>query len=413
MFCRVKLRNEEKPEKRIKTKRNIKLILISIIVLIVIVGMFTYTKFFSAKENILTSISQQNKSSPIWPMFQYDERRTGQCPYDTSMNNGTLKWKFKTDGMVQSSPAIGSDGTIYVGSNDDYLYALNPDGTLKWKFKTDGWIRSSPAIGSDGTIYVGSNDDYLYALNPDGTLKWKFKTIKEIDITSPLISSDGTLYVGSSDGYLYALNPDGTLKWKFKTDGWIRYSPAISQNGTIYVVSDGNFYIYAINPDGTLKWKLRMTLINTHPVIGSGETIYLSGNFVTEERKNHLYAIHSSEYFEIKFESYDIIGYLAIDSKNNIYIGTVLPSGIYAIDSEGTLKWKFDTYGAIGSNPVIASERTIYWPYENCLYAINPDGTLKWEFITSEEIQSSPVISSDGTIYVGSNDGYLYAISGK
>ena len=373
MFCRVKLRNEEKPEKRIKTKRNIKLILISIIVLIVIVGIFTYTKFFSAKENILTSISQQNKSSPIWPMFQYDARRTGQCPYDTSMNNGTLKWKFKTDGMVQSSPAIGSDGTLYVGSNDSYIYAINPDGTLKWKFKT----------------------------------------IKEIDITSPLISSDGTLYVGSSDGYLYALNPDGTLKWKFKTDGWIRYSPAISQNGTIYVVSDGNFYIYAINPDGTLKWKLRMTLINTHPVIGSGETIYLSGNFVTEERKNHLYAIHSSEYFEIKFESYDIIGYLAIDSKNNIYIGTVLPSGIYAIDSEGTLKWKFDTYGAIGSNPVIASERTIYWPYENCLYAINPDGTLKWEFITSEEIQSSPVISSDGTIYVGSNDGYLYAISGK
>ncbi|HXK70393.1 MAG TPA: PQQ-binding-like beta-propeller repeat protein, partial [Caldisericia bacterium] len=47
-----------------------------------------------------------------------------QCPYDTSKNNGTLKWKFKTDGMVQSPPAIGSDGTIYVGSNDGYLYAI-------------------------------------------------------------------------------------------------------------------------------------------------------------------------------------------------------------------------------------------------------------------------------------------------
>ena len=124
MFCRLKLKNEEKPEKRIKTKRNIKLILISIIVLIVIVGIFTYTKFFSAKENILTSISQQNKSSPIWQMFQYDERRTGQCPYDTSKNNGTLKWKFITSEEIQSSPVISSDGTIYVGSNDGYLYAI-------------------------------------------------------------------------------------------------------------------------------------------------------------------------------------------------------------------------------------------------------------------------------------------------
>jgi len=124
MFCRLKLKNEEKPEKRIKTKRNIKLILISIIVLIVIVGIFTYTKFFSAKENILTSISQQNKSSPIWQMFQYDARRTGQCPYDTSKNNGTLKWEFITSEEIQSSPVISSDGTIYVGSNDGYLYAI-------------------------------------------------------------------------------------------------------------------------------------------------------------------------------------------------------------------------------------------------------------------------------------------------
>ena len=30
-------------------------------------------------------------------------------------------------GSDQSSPAIGADGTIYVGSNDDNLYALNPE----------------------------------------------------------------------------------------------------------------------------------------------------------------------------------------------------------------------------------------------------------------------------------------------
>lgn len=80
---------------------------------------------------------------------------------------GTLKWKFKTDGLVKSSPAIGKDGTIYVGSEDKYVYAINPDGTLKWKFLTDGSVYSSPAIGEDGTIYVGSYDGNLYAIYSD------------------------------------------------------------------------------------------------------------------------------------------------------------------------------------------------------------------------------------------------------
>ena len=66
------------------------------------------------------------------------------------------KWAFKTGDWVRSSPAIGSDGTIYVGSDDDNLYAINPDGSMKWRFKTGSYVFSSPAIGSDGTIYVGS-----------------------------------------------------------------------------------------------------------------------------------------------------------------------------------------------------------------------------------------------------------------
>jgi len=115
------------------------------------------------------------------------------------------KWKFKTGGRVFSSPAIGLDGTIYVGSDDKHLYAINPDGTLKWRFKTESDIDySSPAIGSEGTVYVGSDDKHLYALNPDGTLKWKFKTGGKVH-SSPAIGLDGTIYVGSDDKHLYAI----------------------------------------------------------------------------------------------------------------------------------------------------------------------------------------------------------------
>ena len=93
-----------------------------------------------------------------------------------SVPNGTLKWAYTTGGNVGSSPAIASDGTIYVGSWDGKLYAIHPDGTLQWAYTTGDHVGSSPAIAKDGTIYVGSNDNKLHALNPNGTLQWAYTT---------------------------------------------------------------------------------------------------------------------------------------------------------------------------------------------------------------------------------------------
>ncbi len=105
-------------------------------------------------------------------------------------------------GFAYSSPAIGADGTIYVGgaasdNANNALYAVNPDGTVKWTFQTGNFVASSPAISADGTIYVGSADDNLYAINPNGTEKWVFATGSEILFSSPAIGADGTIYIGS------------------------------------------------------------------------------------------------------------------------------------------------------------------------------------------------------------------------
>jgi len=162
---------------------------------------------------------------------------------------GTAKWVFNTydhnhDGpsYIVSSPAISSDGTIYVGSRDNKLYAINPDGTKKWEFTSEGWVDSSPAIGPDGTIYVGSRDHYLYAINPNGTLKWKFKTGGYV-YSSPAIGTDGVIYVGSNDGKVYAVNPDGTKQWEFTTGARVVSSPSIGPDGIVYVGShDGKLY---------------------------------------------------------------------------------------------------------------------------------------------------------------------------
>ena len=40
-----------------------------------------------------------------------------------------MDWNASTGGVIFSSPAIGADGSIYIGSNDNKLHAFNPDGS--------------------------------------------------------------------------------------------------------------------------------------------------------------------------------------------------------------------------------------------------------------------------------------------
>jgi outer membrane protein assembly factor BamB len=354
--------------------------------------------------SLRTLAASATLTGEIWPVFRHDLQHTGRSQYDTSANNGTLKWKYSTGGVIYSSPAIGSDGTIYAGSRDSYFYALNPDGTLKWRYETGNGIWSSPAIGSDGTIYVGSDDHYLYALNPGGNLKWKYRT-GDMIWSCPAIGSDGTIYIGSNDHYLYALNTDATLKWRYKTGDTIITSPAIGFDGTIYVASNDT-YLYVINPDGTLNWRYKTGgEIESSPAIGSDGTTYI-GSFDT-----YLYSLNSDGTLKWKFQTGQWVeSSPSIGSDGTIYVGSN-DHYLYSLNSDGTLKWKFQTGQWVESPPSIGSDGTIYvGSNDHYLYSLNSDGTLKWKYKTGDMTKSSPAIGSDGTIYVGSEDHYLYAI---
>ncbi len=191
---------------------------------------------------------------------------------------GNVEWDWKANWCIISSIAIGDDNTIYVGSKDHHLYAIDPDlQGPKWSVSTgeffDGHlVDCSPAIGADGTIYFGSDqfgaaghwqdphnpipvDTAFWAANPDGTLKWNFFVGDGVE-SSPAIGPDGTIYFGSFDGALYALTDMGgyaDLKWKFQTGGAIDASPTVDADGVIYIGSRDST-LYALYPDGTIKW---------------------------------------------------------------------------------------------------------------------------------------------------------------
>ena len=116
----------------------------------------------------------QLNSGP-WPMFQQNAMHTGQSSFRGS-ESGELVWSYETGYELYSSPTVGSDKAIYVGSDDNRLYTLTSTGSLAWSYRTGHWVDSSPAIGSDGRVYVGSADNRLYGLISDGSLLWSYRT---------------------------------------------------------------------------------------------------------------------------------------------------------------------------------------------------------------------------------------------
>jgi len=224
--------------------------------------------------------------------------------------NGTRKWAYHTGDVITSSPAIGDDGTIYIGSHDDYVYAFYPNGTVKWRFQTGSWVHASPTIGSDGTIYIGSDDSHLYALNPEnGSMVWRCH-VPGGTWCSPAIGSDGTLYLGTFDMVFCAINPNGTIKWTYNAPGriWFGSSASISSDGTIFLgtttMDGGSGALIALNPDGTERFKDTQGVYPTSPAIAEDGTVYAYGGSlhafgsgepkkieITEPEPGHLYLL--------------------------------------------------------------------------------------------------------------------------
>jgi len=270
------------------------------------------------------------------------------------------------------------------------------DGTIKWTFDTGASIECSPVIGPDGTIYIGNHANDFFAINPDGTEKWRF------DVGEPLLFEEYNVWKG------------------------ILSTPAIDEDGTIYFSSLSD-YLFALNPDGTEKWRFSIPVTGdgwSSPAIDKNGTIYIGTTYKSDENaeggvndKGKLFAINpdGTEKWRFTVQS-TIYSAPAIDKDGIIYFGTYDyrgPNGIvYALNSDGTEKWNFTIEKHIESSPTIGSDGTIYiGSYIGNIYAINPDGTEKWHFETGDGVSSTPAIDKNGTIYIGSWNANFYALN--
>ena len=287
---------------------------------------------------------------------------------------GRVLWSVTRADWVDSTPAVGPDGTIYVGSHDGRLYALQPaNGAIRWSYNAGTFISSSPAIGADGTLYFGSGSFRLHAVGPDGRERWTFPVGDWIE-SSPAVAVDGTVYVGCRDGSLYAVSREGRERWRFRTGGRIDGSPAIGADGTIYIGSTDQ-RMYAVAPDGAKRWEYFTNgAIFSSPVLGADGSVY--------------FASDDTRFYSLAPE-------------------------------DGRLRWRVDLNSSSASTAAVRGDGAIIVAADDgVVRALQPaDGGLLWRFDTraapGDYIESSVLVAPDGALYFGSLDGRLYKLRGN
>lgn len=305
--------------------------------------------------------------------FRGDAAHHGIYRGDAPRQFHRVKWTFPTGDRIVSSP-VYRDGTIYFGSDDGNVYAVNAaDGRQRWKRRTGGPVASTPALDGD-MLYVASYDGKLYALDArTGVPKWRFHGGEDPAIhnqvgfqSSPAIV-DGTVYTGCRDSHLYAIDAaTGNEKWRFDANGsWVNSSPAVVDGKVLFATSDSSLYLVAD--------------ANT-------------GKVITREQGNAL-----------MFSSPAVAG-------DVVFIG-VLNGSLEARDlASGNLLWTFETDAAKrNAGWALTAERRfnapmLFWS----TWREAPLVATERQFDVGS-IFSSPLVV-DGVVFFGSSDGNLYAI---
>lgn len=174
--------------------------------------------------------------------------------YAIDAATGKRLWTFDAKAEVATSPAW-FNGLVLFGAADGKFYAVTRDGKQQWVFDAKRPIFSSPVVDPQGTVYFGSTDAVMTALDAaTGKLRWQ-NTDAQYSIESKPLLRDGKLYFGAWDGYVYRYNcADGKTDWKkpgtYNMKKVVRYyapadaSPVIA-NSALYVTDrgyDGGIY---------------------------------------------------------------------------------------------------------------------------------------------------------------------------
>jgi outer membrane protein assembly factor BamB len=402
-----------------------------------------------------------------WPMFHRDNRHTGLSTETTIRGSNadslTFQWVVNTGAPSYVSPAVAFNSTLgkslaYVGNQVGTVTAYDTTtGDRVWWFNAGAAIQSSPAVAGN-TVYVGSSDHKLYALNATtGGFRCAFTT-SGVVASSPVVANlagvGDVVFVGENGlsgaddgGHVWAIKAsDCSQLWVFDGFGeppgsatlagsWSPISFARDVNGrslAIFGGSSSDSGVYAVDArTGQRVWRFQAATFAEDDDVGAGATVsppgmngFADGVVYISGKSRIVYALNlrTGQFiwqFSIRADSPTVGGSTRSTAAlvaNRLYVG--YGAGLYALNAlTGAKVWRSRDVGPatpeVISSPAVSGpigdRAIVFGDMGGKIRALNlATGAPVWSYATGGFIYASPALAN-GKVFITSSDGFLYS----
>jgi outer membrane protein assembly factor BamB len=366
---------------------------------------------------LVTSLAVVASAHP-WACFHGDPQHTGRSPYVVGAPLSRVA-AYCTGGEVSGSPVVRDDGAVLVGARDVKLYCL--DGNLtspQWVADLAGYgtsiYFSAPALDDSGNAYITTSRK-LVKVSRVGTVEWAWPDHNSLSIShSPVIGQDGKVYFACYSDSLYALNPDSTLAWAADLGNSVNSAPAVGPDGRIYIATTrgSGCKLWCFEPDGSSPWSFDLAAGAelASPAVGPDTVIYIGAG-------RYLYAVNPNGTLKWRDSLLaQVQSCPAIANESTLYV--VAGARLYCIDADSGVRWRVSIGGSNYCSPAVDAQGNVFVGSANgpasALYCIAPDSTIVDSYVIGDDIWSSPAIggTTTGRVYFGGMNDSIYLFMG-
>lgn len=353
--------------------------------------------------------AQDGKRGASWPIYRGDSSLSGVAP-GTIGTDLKLAWTFETEGPILSSPVV-ADGTVFFGSSDQSVYAVDlRTGEKRWSFETGDLVDAPPLI-LNGKVYIGSADYFFYCLDAaTGALVWKYETDDQILGSANWTRlPDGSvrILVGSYDYKLYCFDEaKGEKVWEYETDDRVNGTPAILGDRVVFGGCD------AVLHQVSIATGERVARVPLGPGCHIAGSVALAGGKAYFGHYGNAFVCIDTETGELDWfyadPTHPFFSSPAIGTDRVVFGGR--DRQLHCVRrSDGEPLWTFPTRRKVDGSPVIVGDKVVFGSGDGRLYILDLEsGKEVWKYEIGQGINSSAAVV-DGMILIGSDDGRLYA----
>lgn len=348
-----------------------------------------------------------------WSCYHGDPQHTGRS--DQAVGDSLWQiWTYPAGGDISGSAAVDAHGRVYFGARDVHLYCIEPGGTLRWQTDLShlgsSIYFSTPALDESGCVYITTNRK-LVKVDSAGSVVWYFPEHSSWSIShSPTIGVDGNIYFAAYSDSLYAVTPGGSLAWAFALGAPANSSPAVGHDGRVFIATtrgSAGWKLHAVEANGSAAWSYDIAgeADFASPTVGADSTIYVGAD-------RHLYAVRSDGSLKWRDSlNASITSCPAVGNDSTLYV--VAGSRLNCVSADSGIRWSVSLGGSNYSAPAVDAGGFVYvGSAANALHLIDPEGDIRLSLTLPGAVWASPAIGPHGRVFVGCMSGTLHAFEG-